>query len=137
SANDKSDAQQVAEAVRLRLSRAITEPLRSHDGKLHIATIDALLEQRLLVAIGASTSPAEALPEGALGRFVDRCAAVLAELVAAGHAPVLVVRGGLRRFLSQAILGVVPGAAVLSYQEVATCPDVDVVSRVSLEEVAA
>ncbi|MCB9917146.1 MAG: flagellar biosynthesis protein FlhA [Planctomycetes bacterium] len=136
-AGDKNDPQQLAEAVRLRLARAITEPLRGADDKLHVATIDASLEQRLLAAIGASTTPVDALPEGTLGRFVDRCAAVLAELVRDGHAPILVVRSGLRRFLSQAILGVVPGAAVLSYQEVASCAGVEVQARISLEEVAA
>lgn len=134
---DQRDAPTLVETVRLRMARALLAPLRAPDGKLHIATIEAPLEQRLLAAIGAGNGPAEVLPEGALARFVDRCAAVLAELVTNGLPPVLVVRAGLRRFLSEAVTGAVPGSSVLSYQEIATSPDVEVHAQVKLEEVAA
>lgn len=137
SAGEQRDPQALVEAVRLRLSRALTEPLRGPDGKLHVATIEAPLEQRLLSAIGAAQGPAEVLPEGSLGRFVERCASVLADLVKSNHPPLLVVRAGLRRFLAEAVTGAVPGAAVLSYQEIASCSGVEVVAQVKLDEVAA
>jgi len=69
--------------------------------------------------------------------FVERTAAVLAELVQQGHGPVLVTRAPLRPYLAEAVTGAVPGSAVLSYQEAAAADDIKVTGQVAFEGAAA
>ncbi|MEZ5989363.1 MAG: flagellar biosynthesis protein FlhA [Planctomycetota bacterium] len=120
------------ESVRLRLSRAIVDGHLSGDRKLRVATLDPDLERRLQAALGGQGEP-ESVGQGMLGRFVERCAEVLADLVRQGHPPVLVCRAGLRPYLAEAIVPAIPGSAVLSYQEVAQAPELEVVQGIQLE----
>ncbi|HHI79412.1 MAG TPA: flagellar biosynthesis protein FlhA [Planctomycetes bacterium] len=136
---DTKDLGQVTEQVRLRLSRAITEPLVDKDGTLHVATIDPKLEGSIAQALTGAGQPGGGgvLEQGALGRFVETTAEILAELVKQGHPPVLVTRAALRPLLAEAILGAVPGSAVLSYQEISHLKKIDVISQIGLEGAAA
>ena len=137
---ETKDLGQVTEAVRLRLARAITEPLIDREGTLHVATIDPALEGSIAQALTGANQPgggAAVLEQGALGRFVETTAVILAELVTKGHPPVLVTRAALRPLLAEAILGAVPGSAVLSYQEISHLKKIDVISQIGLEGAAA
>ena len=133
-AAESKDMGRLVEAVRLALARAICEPLRDPEGKLHVVTIDGPLEARLLGAI--THGGTDTLPDGMLGRFVESAASMLAELVKQGKSPVLVTRAGLRPFFSEAVGGAIPGAAVLAYPEVAS-EDLVVVGQVQIDGVAA
>ena len=133
-AAETKDVGRLVEAVRLALARAICEPLRDPEGKLHVVTIDGPLEARLLGAI--THGGTDTLPDGMLGRFVESAASMLAELVKQGKSPVLVTRAGLRPFFAEAVGGAIPGAAVLAYPEVAS-EDLVVVGQVQIEGVAA
>ncbi len=136
-AEESKDSRHLVEAVRLRLSRTIVEPLLGSGRDLKVATIDAELENALLTAMTGQGKGQGILAEGAIGRFVEQTAEVLAGLVREGRAPILVTRAALRPFLAEAVIGAVPGASVLSYQEIAHVANVDVCSRIRLEEAAA
>ncbi len=136
-AEGTKDPRQLCEAARLRLARAIVEPLLGPERDLLAATIGPELENGLLAAITGQGGGDGILADGVLGRFVERTAGVLAELSARGRRPVLVTRAALRPFLAEAVTGAVPGAAVLSYQEVAQAPRVEVFEQIRLEEAAA
>jgi flagellar biosynthesis component FlhA len=47
-----------------------------------------------------------------------------------GRDPVLVTRASLRPFLAEAVAGVIPNAAVLSYQETSAAKKVETTERV-------
>ena len=49
-----------------------------------------------------------------------------------GRDPVLVTRAALRPFLAEAITGVIPNAAVISYQETSPAKRVETVSKISV-----
>ena len=85
---------------------------------LHAAFLDPDLERTLAEALSGQEGIGN-LPNGFLGRFVDSTANALADMAKKGRDPVLVTRATLRPFLAEAISGVIPNAAVLSYQETA------------------
>ena len=133
-AAESKEHRSLVENVRSRISRTIIEPYADEQGALHVATIDPQLEQQLLAAVTGQGGQGEVLAQGALGSFVERTAEVLAGLVQQGQQPVLVTRAALRPFLAEAVVGAVPGSAVLSYQEIAVHKDIDVVAQVNLQE---
>ena len=49
-----------------------------------------------------------------------------------GRDPVLVTRANLRPFLAEAIAGVIPNAAVLSYQETTPAKRVETTQRIAV-----
>jgi flagellar biosynthesis component FlhA len=49
-----------------------------------------------------------------------------------GRDPVLVTRASLRSFLADAIAGVIPNAAVLSYQETSPAKKVETAHRIAI-----
>ncbi|PIE22952.1 MAG: flagellar biosynthesis protein FlhA [Planctomycetota bacterium] len=133
-AAESKEHRHLVENVRTRISRAILEPYIDEQGALHVATIEPQLEQQLLAALTGQGTQGEVLAQGALGSFVERSAEVLADLVRQGHQPVLVTRAALRPFLAEAVVGAVPGSAVLSYQEIAVHKEIDVIAQVNLQE---
>jgi flagellar biosynthesis protein FlhA len=132
-AAETKEHRHLVESVRSRVARAIVEPYLDAQSILHVATVEPQLEQQLLAAV-TGNGQADVLAQGALGQFVDRTAQVLAELVQRGQQPVLVTRAALRPFLAEAVVGAVPGSAVLSYQEIAAQKEIDVVAQVNLQE---
>ena len=53
-------------------------------------------------------------------------------MVRSGRDPVLVTRANLRPFLAEAIAGVIPNAAVLSYQETTPAKKVETTQRIAV-----
>ncbi|MGE3173707.1 MAG: flagellar biosynthesis protein FlhA [Planctomycetota bacterium] len=128
---DTKDPQKLVEHVRGRLARTIVEPHLDPAGTLHAAFLDPDLERQLADAL-AGTDGIANLPGGFLGRFVDATATALAELAKGGRDPVLVTRASLRPFLAEAVAGVIPNAAVLSYQETAPAKRIETAQRIAV-----
>ena len=130
-AADTKDLRLLTEHVRGRIARTILEPHLDPDGTLHAAVIDPDLERSLADAVNGNNGMAH-LPPGFLARFVDETATALAGLSQSGRNPVLVTRASLRPFLAEAVAGVIPGAAVLSYQETSPATKVETAARVAV-----
>ncbi|MCC7065782.1 MAG: FHIPEP family type III secretion protein, partial [Planctomycetes bacterium] len=128
---ETKDPRQLTEQVRSRLARTILEPHLDVAGTLHAAFLDPELERNLAEALSGNDGVAN-LPAGFLGRFVDRTAEALSAMVRSGRDPVLVTRANLRPFLAEAIAGVIPNAAVLSYQETTPAKKVETTQRIAV-----
>lgn len=128
---ETKDVRALTEHVRSRLCRTIVEPHLDPTGTLHAAFLDPELERNLAEALAGNDGVAN-LPTGFLGRFVDRTAEALSSMVRGGRDPVLVTRASLRPFLAEAIAGVIPNAAVLSYQETTPAKKVETTQRIAV-----
>ena len=128
---ETKDVRALTEHVRSRLCRTIVEPHLDPTGTLHAAFLDPELERNLAEALAGNDGVAN-LPTGFLGRFVDRTAEALSSMVRGGRDPVLVTRASLRPFLAEAIAGVIPNAAVLSYQETSPAKKVETTQRIAV-----
>jgi flagellar biosynthesis protein FlhA len=133
---ETKDLQKLTEHVRNRIARTIVEPHLDPGGVLHAAFLDPELERSLAEALAGNEGLAN-LPQGFLGRFVDRTAEALSAMARSGRDPVLVTRATLRPFLAEAIAGVIPNAAVLSYQETGPAKRVESVQRIAVAVAAA
>ncbi len=128
---ETKDLRQLTEQVRARLARTIVEPHLDPAGTLHAVFLDPDLERNLAETVAGSDAGAN-LPPGFLGRFVDSTAEALAKMARSGRDPVLVTRATLRPFLAEAIAGVIPNAAVLSYQETTPAKKVETTQRIAV-----
>jgi flagellar biosynthesis protein FlhA len=128
---ETKDPKLLVEHVRARLSRTIIEPHLDAAGTLYATFLDPDLERNLAEALSGSDGAANLAP-GFLGRFVDRTAEALSQMVKTGRDPVLVTRATLRPFLAEAITGVVPNAAVLSYQETTPATRIETMHRIAV-----
>lgn len=128
---ESKEPRHLTEAVRTRLARTIVEPHLDPAGTLYAAFLDPELERNLAEALAGNDGVAN-LPQGFLGRFVDRTAEALSQMAKAGRDPVLVTRANLRPFLAEAIAGVIPNAAVLSYQETTPAKKVETTQRIAV-----
>jgi len=130
-ASETKDTRQLIEHVRTRIARTIVEPHLDAAGTLYATFLDPELERNLAEALTGNEGVAN-LPNGFLGRFVDRTAEALSQMVRNGRDPVLVTRANLRPFLAEAIAGVIPNAAVLSYQETTPAKKVETTQRIAV-----
>lgn len=128
---ETKDARQLTEQVRSRLARTICEPHLDSAGTLHAVFLDPDLERNLSDALSGNDG-VNNLPQGFLGRFVDSTAQALSAMARDGRDPVLVTRASLRPFLAEAVAGVIPNAAVLSYQETTPAKKVETTERVAV-----
>lgn len=128
---ESKEPRHLTEAVRARLARTIVEPHLDPAGTLYAAFLDPELERNLAEALAGNDGVTN-LPHGFLGRFVDRTAEALSQMVKSGRDPVLVTRANLRPFLAEAIAGVIPNAAVLSYQETTPAKKVETTQRIAV-----
>ena len=126
---DTKDPRQLTEQVRTRLARTICEPHLDPAGTLHAVFLDPDLERNLSEALSGNDG-VNNLPQGFLGKFVDSTAEALSAMARDGRDPVLVTRASLRPFLAEAVAGVIPNAAVLSYQETSAAKKVETTERV-------
>lgn len=128
---ETKDARQLTEQVRAKLARTICEPHLDASGTLHAVFLDPDLERNLSEALSGNDGVSN-LPQGFLGRFVDGTAEALSTMARDGRDPVLVTRASLRPFLAEAVAGVIPNAAVLSYQETTPAKKVETTERVAI-----
>jgi len=117
--------------------RAICERHAGPDGKLFVLTLDAELEAELAEAIGNGLEKPGTIGPETLTRIVEGVAARMqASPHAAGDA-VLAVRANHRRALAEALYGVAPRLAVLSFNEVAAARRVESIGSVKAPAAAA
>ncbi|MDA7494594.1 flagellar biosynthesis protein FlhA [bacterium] len=128
---ETKDSRQLTEQVRSRLARTICEPHLDTSGTLHAVFLEPELERNLSEALAGNDGAAN-LPQGFLARFVDNTAEALSSMAKDGRDPVLVTRASLRPFLADAVSGVIPNAAVLSYQETTPAKKVETTQRVAV-----
>lgn len=128
---ETKDSRQLTEQVRSRLARTICEPHLDTSGTLHAVFLEPDLERNLSEALAGNDGAAN-LPQGFLARFVDNTAEALSSMAKDGRDPVLVTRASLRPFLADAVSGVIPNAAVLSYQETTPAKKVETTQRVAV-----
>jgi flagellar biosynthesis protein FlhA len=131
SCQDTKDPRILTEKVRARIARVIVEPHLDQDGALHAVVIDPDLERNLADTVGGGDGIGQ-LPHGFLSRFVDETAKALMAMAKDGRDPILLTRASLRPFLAEAIAGVIPNAAVLSYQETRPAKRVETADRIAL-----
>jgi flagellar biosynthesis protein FlhA len=120
---------------RSRIDSLLFHPYLSDEGDLNVVVIEPNLERSLADAVGG-TEGLKSLPPGFLGRFVERVAETLSAMVNDGREPVLLTRASLRPFLAEAITGVIPNAAVLSYQESTPARRVETASTITVPATA-
>ena len=112
---------ELSEHARRALGAQITKSYQGEDGRLRAITLDPRLEQQ--IAQGMRTSPGEVglvLEPGLARHVMDQLGKCVPQMIAAGHAPVVVcapqIRLGFRRFFESAFAEL----AVLSYAELPT-----------------
>ena len=130
-AGETKDIAQLTERVRTQIARTVIEPYLTPDGFLNVSVIDPNLERGLADAV-TGTDGMGSLPPGFLGRFVESVAESLSGMVNEGQEPVLLTRATLRPFLAEAVNGVIPNAAVLSYQETTPAKRVETVATIAV-----
>ncbi|MEO0480578.1 MAG: flagellar biosynthesis protein FlhA [Planctomycetota bacterium] len=130
-AEETKDPRALTEAARAAIARSLVSPYLDEEKSLHAAVLDPTLEKALADAVQGQGG-VDGLPPGFLARFVDEVANSLAELARTGRDPVLITRASLRPFLADAVRGVVPNAAVLSYQESGAAKRVETSTRVGV-----
>jgi flagellar biosynthesis protein FlhA len=131
------DVGELTEQVRRQLARTISSRYREDDGRLHVATLDARLEQTIAESIdrGHRAHPPRLEPPRAknIGRAIER---TVQSLRTAGHHPVLLVSPAIRRTVKKLTLPFVPQLTVLSYDEITQETRVSSLGIVSLDDPA-
>lgn len=130
-ASKTKDPLALVELVRQRLARTISHRYRDSYNRLHVVTIDPVLEER----IAAGGEPGEG---GLVARMspqaVERTCELIGRgckpLVAAGHPPVLLVSPRIRAGLRQLTAAALPRLRILSYSEIT--PDTQIESLGSI-----
>ncbi|MEN6458350.1 MAG: flagellar biosynthesis protein FlhA [Thermoguttaceae bacterium] len=125
----------LAEQVRRRFARALSSRYRDAEGRLHVVTLDPVLEEQLAGA-------AEYTPEGISIRLVpdaieDLCREIeqeIGKLVADAWPPVLLVSPAVRPIVKQLTAGHLPQLVVLSHAEISRDTRVESVAMVSNDQ---
>ena len=124
----------IVEAARRALKRQISARLKGADGAIHAAAIDAGVDARL----GAErlrvdgTGVTIALSPAELRAIVDGATAGARALAEAGHTPILLVTGKIRRALRTLIGRPLPELTILAYEEIDPAVTVDIRETVRL-----
>jgi flagellar biosynthesis protein FlhA len=126
---------ELAEHVRRRLGRAICLRYRDTGGRLHVATLDPTLEERILSAVESGNEGLEILLSPHDVETI--CAAIESEtrkLTAAGHSPIVLVSPSIRAAMKQLTAVHVPQLVVLGYSEITRDTKIESVGMVSMGE---
>ena len=115
-ATPQSDADELTDRVRARLSRAITQQWFPGDDDIQIIGLDMSLEQLLVQA----TQSGSAIEPGIAENLMKQTEQALQHQEALGAPPVLLVNPALRLMLSRYLRRIFPQLAVLSSQEINT-----------------
>ncbi len=123
----------LAEQARARIGRNVVASHLDAKGHLHAVILEPATELRLSQALvaasqggGLGIAPAEA------SALVDQLGKATQESLATGHDPVLLTTANLRRNLRQITSRFHPDLAVLSYSELPSGAQVDVVGTITL-----
>ncbi len=116
----------LTELVRHRLSHSICRTHQDETGSLSVITLAPELENKL---VNYTKKNGQIGADGLNPTFVQTLLGQVSDLfknaLHRGKEPVLLVRGTIRRLLSDVVYGVIPKAAVVSYNEVATAKNIE------------
>ena len=131
--NPAGDPAQLAEQARARIGRAVVAPYLNQAGQLMAIILEPATEARLSQAMmnanhggGLAVAPAEA------SALIDQLGRSIQDATAQGHDPVLLTTGALRRSLRQITARFHAELPVLSYTELGTGVNVEVVGTIAL-----
>lgn len=112
--------EKLAEYVRRRLARLITEQFITEGGVLPLASINPTLEKDLSNAVQQTDEGSFlALDPGKAQQLINRLQKLSEKFIEIGQTPVILAPGHLRAALSRFVERFVPGYAVMSHHEVA------------------
>lgn len=125
------EPEQLGELVRTAMSRTITRQLLDENNKLFCITLDPALERRLQESIQASTyGSSMVLEPSERQRIIDNLSVQCESAMALGQHPVLLCNTSLRLPLSKMVSRQIPGLNVVSYNEVGSRAEVEIVGAV-------
>lgn len=104
----------LTEMVRRKLGRSIVKQYLEEDGKLHVLTLDANLENLLYRALSGE----ETLEPDFFHHFLDLLNQNIERLAGLGHFPILLTAGKIRKNLYNLISGYLPQVIVLAFEEI-------------------
>ncbi|HQE24409.1 MAG TPA: flagellar biosynthesis protein FlhA [Candidatus Atribacteria bacterium] len=104
----------LTEMVRRKLGRSIVKQYLEEDGKLHILTLDASLEDLLQRALQGE----ETLEPDFFRSFLEHLSQSVERMVGLGHFPILATTGKIRKGLRDLVSGYLPQVVVLAFEEI-------------------
>lgn len=130
-ASKTKDIQLLTEYVRQSLARQITSLYREEDGNLYVVTIDPQLEDSLTQSLEQSEqgnylslNPREAQ------ELFEKIAGQLEEMIGQGHEPIILTSPMLRRPLKELTYNSLKNLVVLSYNELESSVNIQVIGMV-------
>lgn len=127
--------EKLAEHVRRRLCRTITEKYSSEEGVLPLASLNPGLERDLCNAVQQTDEGSVlALEPGYAQMLINRLNMGAQKFIERGLTPIVLAPGHLRAALANFVDRFVPGYAVISHQEIAPQTKVQSMGVISMEE---
>lgn len=127
--------EKLAEFVRRKLCRIITEKYATEEGVLPLASLNPTLERDLAQAVQQTDEGSFlALEPGKAQMLINRLNTMSEKFIEIGQTPVILAPSHIRAALFHFVERFVPGYAVISHQEVAPNTKVRSLGVVSLEE---
>ncbi len=121
----------LAEFVRARLARAISARYRDKDNRLHVVTLDPLVEESIRTGVEYSGgSWSVSLPPDVVAELCRRIGEAVQPLASANREPVVLASPQIRAALAHLVAGRLPRLVVLSYQEITRDTRVESVAMV-------
>jgi len=129
--------EKLAECVRRRLRRSITEKFVTPEGVLPLASLNPRLERELCNAVQQTDEGSFlALEPGYAQMLINRLNSGASRFLENGLTPVILAPVHLRAALSHFVERFVPGYAVISHQEIAPSTKVQSMGVISMEDEA-
>jgi flagellar biosynthesis protein FlhA len=121
----------LAEFVRARLARAISARYRDKDNRLHVVTLDPLVEESIRTGVEYSGGGwSVSLPPDVVAELCRRIGEAVQPLASANREPVVLASPQIRAALAHLVAGRLPRLVVLSYQEITRDTRVESVAMV-------
>jgi flagellar biosynthesis protein FlhA len=132
------NTEKLAEYVRRRLSRLITEKYTTNEGVLPLVSLNPAVERTLSNSIQQTDEGSYVALEPSYAQvLINRLNAAAERFIELGQTPVVLAPAHLRAALAHFVDRFVPGIAVISHQEIAPNTKVQSLGVVSLEEAQA
>ncbi|MEN6348070.1 MAG: flagellar biosynthesis protein FlhA [Syntrophomonas sp.] len=126
------DTDVLTEYVRQSLKRQISKQYAGEDGKLNVLTLDPALEEKLRESVQQSDFGAYLALEPVLAqKVIDRLNFYFDDLNSKGITPIVICAPVLRLYFKRLVDRFIPNLLVLSYNEIDTGVNVEVIGMVS------
>jgi flagellar biosynthesis protein FlhA len=115
----------LAEYVRMALKRQISETHKSDDGKIHVFTIDPVIEQNLTESVqNTKQGFMMVIPPELSERLIKAIGEMMDKMSTRGHNPICLCSPNIRLALRRLTEGAHPSLTVLSYNEIISSVEV-------------